>query len=75
LSELALTSGEPGQAIVTVQQAADVFRDMGALLDAVRALNLLSDAHAALGDSRAALAASAEASALSRKLAGNKQIA
>ena len=42
---------------------------MGALLYEVRALTLLSDAHAALGDSAAADAASAEAAALRATLA------
>ncbi len=46
---------------------------MGALLYDVRALTLLSEAHAALGDTAAADAASAEAAALSRKLADNAQ--
>ena len=73
LSELALANGDPGQAVVFGQQASDVFRDMGALLYDVRALTLLSEAHAALGDTDAANAASAEAAALTKKLADSAQ--
>jgi hypothetical protein len=74
LSELALTTSDPAQALIFGQQAADVFRDMGALLDAARALTLLSAAHAALGDTDAADAASAEAAALIRKRAAETLI-
>jgi hypothetical protein len=47
---------------------------MGAPLDGTRALTLLSDAHAALGDPDAAEAASAEAAALSRMLAADDSL-
>jgi hypothetical protein len=47
---------------------------MGALLYDVRALNLLTEAHAALGDTAAAKAASDEAAALSRELAAGTQL-
>ena len=75
LSELALASGDPGQAVVLGQQASGIFRDMGAPLDEVRALTLLSDAHAALGDSAAAAAALADAAALRATLADNTPMA
>ncbi len=68
LSELALTSGDPGQAVVFGQRASEVFHSMGALLDDMRALTLLSEAYAALGDTDAATAASAEVAVLSGKL-------
>ena len=75
LSELALANGDPGQAVVLGRQASAVFRDMGALLYDVRALTLLSEAHAALGDTDAANAASAEAAALRATLADNARMA
>lgn len=49
LSELALTSGNPGQAVVYGQQASGILRRLGALGDDARAISLLSQAHAALG--------------------------
>ena len=48
---------------------------MGAPLYEARALTLLSEAHAALGDRAAADAASAQAAALRAKLAGNARMA
>jgi DNA-binding SARP family transcriptional activator/Tfp pilus assembly protein PilF len=74
LSELALTTSDPGQAVVFGQQASGVFRSMGALLDDARVLTLLSDAYAALGDTEAAEAASAEAATLIRKRVGDIQM-
>ena len=74
LSELALTSGDPGQAVALGQQASGIFRGMGAPLYEERALTLLSDAHAALGDSAAAAAASADAAALRATLADNARM-
>jgi DNA-binding SARP family transcriptional activator len=68
LSELALASGDPEEAVVLAKQASKMFRDMGALLYDSRALALLSDAHAALGNVEAADAASMEAGALRAKL-------
>ncbi len=74
LSELALTGGDPGQAVVLGQQASGIFLGMGAPLYEERALTLLSDAHAALGDSAAAAAASADAAALRATLADNARM-
>jgi hypothetical protein len=42
LSELALASSDPRQAVVLGQQASDVFRDRGTQLYEVRTLSLLS---------------------------------
>jgi tetratricopeptide (TPR) repeat protein len=64
LAELALASGDPRQAITLGQQAAAAFREMGMPLIHARALGLLSDAHAVLGNGAAAAAALAEATAL-----------
>jgi hypothetical protein len=75
LSELALATSDPVQAVVFGRQASGVFRDLGALLDDARALMLLSDAHAALGDTDAANAALAEATALNQKWAGEATVA
>jgi hypothetical protein len=54
LSELCLASGDPNQAVVYGEGAVDVFRSMGALLDAARAVTMLSAAHTALGATEAA---------------------
>jgi DNA-binding SARP family transcriptional activator/tetratricopeptide (TPR) repeat protein len=70
LSELALAAGDPQQAVVLGKQASNGFRDIGAWLYDVRALTVLSDAHAALGDTAAAKAASDEARILRTKLVG-----
>jgi DNA-binding SARP family transcriptional activator len=74
LSELALASGDPKQAVVFGLQASQMFRDMEALLYNARALTFLSDAYAALGDADASTAASAEASALRAKLLGDQTL-
>jgi DNA-binding SARP family transcriptional activator/tetratricopeptide (TPR) repeat protein len=75
LGELALASGDPGQAVVLAEQAASASRDLGEPLEEVQALTLLSDAHAALGDSAAAGAASALAAALRANLPGDAPVA
>jgi hypothetical protein len=67
LGELALASGDPGQAVVFGKDASDMFRGIGAVLYDARALTLLSDAHAALGDGAAVV--SAETAALARQAA------
>jgi tetratricopeptide (TPR) repeat protein len=64
LSELALASDDPGEAIVSGQRAAAAFREMRMPLYEARALTLLSDAYAALGEAGSADATSANASAL-----------
>lgn len=71
LSELAIASGDAGQAVVLGHRASGIFRDMGALLDEARAHDLLSTAHAALGDVNAAQVAATEAAALTRKMASD----
>jgi len=48
LSELALASGEPAQALKLAQQAAAAFRDLGTPRDHARALTAVSQAHTAL---------------------------
>jgi hypothetical protein len=73
--ELALTSGDPGQAVVLAQQASGAFRELRTPLKEARALTLLCDAHAARGDSAAADAASAQAAALRAKLASDARTA
>jgi DNA-binding SARP family transcriptional activator len=73
LSELALASDEPKQAAVLAQQASDAFQKIGTPLYAERALNLLSSALAALGDSAAATAAAAQATALRARHADGAQ--
>jgi DNA-binding SARP family transcriptional activator/tetratricopeptide (TPR) repeat protein len=75
LGELALASGDPGQAVVLADQAAGASRDLGEPLEEVQALTLLSDAHAALGDSAAAGAASALAAALRANPPGDAPVA
>jgi DNA-binding SARP family transcriptional activator/tetratricopeptide (TPR) repeat protein len=74
LSELYLASGDPDQAVIYGEGAVDVFRGMGALLDAARAFTMLGAAHSALGATEAASEAMAEAAALTRKLAGEAQV-
>jgi hypothetical protein len=64
LSELALATGDAGQAIDLANRAAEAFRDLGASLEQARALTLLSGACTAAGDVAAAKTASADASAL-----------
>ncbi len=64
LSELALASSDPGQAIVQATQASAAFHELGAPLEQARALTLLVDACTAAGDVAAAETASAQASAL-----------
>jgi Flp pilus assembly protein TadD len=64
LSELALASGDSGQAIIQARRAAEMFRDLGASPEQARALTLLSDACMAAGDVAAAQTASAQVSAL-----------
>lgn len=73
LSELALAQGNPGEAVVFAQGACEVFGDVGILIYHVRALAQLSDALSALGDTKAASAASAEADALRTKLNSSAQ--
>lgn len=75
LGELALASGDPGQAVVLAGQAAGGFRELGTPLEEARALTLLSDAHTALGDSAAAEAAFAQAAALRATLTGEAPVA
>ena len=75
LSELALASGDPRQAVAFAQRAAGAFRGMGTPLYEARALTLLGDAHAALGDRAAADAVSAQAADLRAKLADKAQMA
>jgi hypothetical protein len=70
LSELALTSKDPRRAVVLGERASGVFREIGAPLYDMQALSLLSNAHAALGDSDAAKAASEKALALRAELTG-----
>jgi len=48
---MALASGDPGLAVVFAEQASAAFRAMRTPLEHARALTLLADAHAALGDS------------------------
>jgi hypothetical protein len=74
LSELALTSGDPAEALVYGRQASDIFGRLGALLDNARALILLSHAHAAAGDADAAQAAANEAACLKRKQAHSARV-
>jgi len=74
LSELDLASGDPGQAVAFARRASEFFRSIGALIYDVRALTLLSEAYAALGETDAAVAASTEASALNMKLKGDAQV-
>jgi tetratricopeptide (TPR) repeat protein len=64
LSELALASGDPEQAVDLAIRAAETFRELGASLEQSRALTLLSHAYRAGGDAAAAGAASAQAVAL-----------
>jgi hypothetical protein len=71
LGDLALASGDPGQGVVLARQASAAFGDMRASLAEARALTLLSEAHAALGDSAAADTASAQAAALRAELASD----
>jgi DNA-binding SARP family transcriptional activator len=61
--ELALASDDPDQAGVLARQAADIFEGIGAPLHTARALTLLAEAGAALGDADAAKAAAAKAAA------------
>jgi Tfp pilus assembly protein PilF len=70
LSELALASGDPGQAAALAGQAACACRELGALPDEARALALLGHVHTALGDNAAANSASARAAALRAKFTG-----
>jgi hypothetical protein len=70
LSELALASGDPAQAVVFAQRASGAFAEFGAPLHEARALTLLGEAHTALGDGPAADAASAQAAALRAHLTG-----
>jgi len=51
LCELALTSGNPDQAVAYGQRASAAFRELGALRDDARARSLLSQARAALNPS------------------------
>jgi DNA-binding SARP family transcriptional activator/predicted negative regulator of RcsB-dependent stress response len=74
LSELALASGDPGEAILFGQRAARAFREMRMPLLEARALTLLSDSYATLGDAAAAAAASADAVALRAKVLGHQQV-
>lgn len=67
LSELCLASGDPDQAVVYGEGAVDVFRGMGALLDAARAFTMLGAAHTALGAIDAANEAMAESAILASK--------
>jgi DNA-binding SARP family transcriptional activator len=71
LGELSLASGDPGQAVVFGRQASDVFRGIGATRYDARALRLLDDAHAALGDGAVAGVALTEAVAPRMKLLGD----
>jgi tetratricopeptide (TPR) repeat protein len=64
LGELGLASGDPEQAVRLAAEASRMFHEMNAPLLDARALDLLSDAQAALGNAEAATAASAEAVAL-----------
>jgi DNA-binding SARP family transcriptional activator len=72
--ELALADGDPDQAGLVARQAADIFERIGAVLYAARALTLLGQAQAALGDAAAAKAAADEAAALQAKLAGGPPV-
>jgi DNA-binding SARP family transcriptional activator/tetratricopeptide (TPR) repeat protein len=71
LSELALASGDPHEALLFGQQAVSAFREMCMPLYEADALRLLSDAYAALSDADAAESASAEAVALRAKVLGH----
>lgn len=75
LGELALADGDPAQAVVLGRQSLGLFRRMGALLHDARALTLLSEAHAALGEAEVAEAASMEAAALRAKLLSDAGLA
>jgi DNA-binding SARP family transcriptional activator len=70
LSKVALASDDPGEAIKFGQQAADDFREMRMPLDQARALRLLSEAYAALGDADAAHAAGAAAAVVQAQALG-----
>lgn len=74
LSELALTRGDPDEAILFGKRAAGAFREMSMPLYEVRALALLREAYAALGDAGAAAAASADAAALRAQVLGHQQV-
>jgi Flp pilus assembly protein TadD len=74
LSELALASGDSGEAILFGQRAADASREMRMPLDEARALTLLGVAYAAAGDTSAASTASADAATLRAKALGNRQV-
>jgi len=70
LSELALATADPHEAILFGQRAAGAFREMRMPLYEARAQTLLSDAYAALGDAQAAATASVDAAALRAEALG-----
>jgi DNA-binding SARP family transcriptional activator/predicted negative regulator of RcsB-dependent stress response len=74
LSELALIREDPRRAVALGERASGVFREIGAPLYDTQALTVLSSAHAALGDSDAAKAASEKAIALRAELIGDVEV-
>jgi DNA-binding SARP family transcriptional activator len=64
LSQLAIASGNPAQAVVLARQAADSIRHLDAPADEARALAVLADAYANLADTAAAEKTLAQATAL-----------
>jgi tetratricopeptide (TPR) repeat protein len=72
LSEVALAGGDPGEAILFGQRAADAFREIRMPLDEARALTLLGRAYAAAGDGAAAHKASEAAAALRAAAFGDR---
>jgi hypothetical protein len=73
LTELALASGDPGEAVAFGQRAGDAFRRLETPLCEIEALTLLSAAYAAVDDDAAAAAASAEAAALRARVLKGQQ--
>jgi DNA-binding SARP family transcriptional activator len=71
LGELALASGDALQAVDLAGQAVDACRKLRAAPDEIRALALLADAQAGLGDGAAAQAAKAQAAALRARITGD----
>jgi DNA-binding SARP family transcriptional activator len=70
LSELALTSRDPRRAIALGEQALGVFQEIGAPLYETKALTLIRDAHAALGDGDAAKLTSEQATGIGMTMIG-----